>query len=121
MKKCSYCKEIKDDDSFYKNKCNKKDGLQNTCKICSYILTKKCIKKKREESIGKSSKRDGKTLSLVGMKQEDYCMMYFAMSKLGYNPELDIHIQFCEKWGLEVSKTPRKGTKNKWTYDDCKE
>ena len=46
-------------------------------------------------------------------------MMYFGLSKIGYNPELDIHTQFCEKWGLKVSKSPRKGVENKWTYKDC--
>jgi hypothetical protein len=60
------------------------------------------------------------SLNLLGLKKEDYCEMYSALSKLGYNPELDIHIQFCEKWGLKVLKRPRKGKPNNYTYQDCK-
>jgi hypothetical protein len=38
---------------------------------------------------------------------------------LGYNPSGNIHHQFMKKWGLKVSKSPRKGPKNKWDYEDC--
>ena len=120
-KKCSYCKEIKDETSFYKNKNNKKDGLQSTCKKCSYKLTKESIEKKRLLEGERKRKQDGKFLTLSGIKQEDYCMMYSFLSKLYPNPDVDYHTQFCEKWGLKVSKSPRKGVENKWTYKDCQE
>jgi len=117
-KKCSYCKEIKDETFFHKNRTSQ-DGLQSTCKVCSYILTKQSNEKKKLLIGEPKRKQDGKSLTLSGIKQEDYCVMYSFLSKIGYNPELDIHYQFCEKWGLKVSKSPRKGVENKWTYKDC--
>ena len=120
MKKCSHCNEIKDKSEFYNNK-TCKDGLQNTCKICSYKLSRESNLKKRLLNPVKKTKRDGKFLTLSGIKKEDYCIMYSALSKMGYKIEDDIHTQFCEKWGLKVSKRPRKGDKNHWTYEDCQE
>jgi hypothetical protein len=120
-KLCSNCKEIKDETFFYKNKNNKKDGLQGTCKRCSYLKTKESIKKKRLLDGEPKRKQDGKFLTLSGIKQEDYCTMYDFLSKIGFNVSGDIHLQFCEKWGLKVSKSPRKGVENKWTYKDCQE
>jgi hypothetical protein len=43
------------------------------------------------------------------------------LSKMGYNPEFDIYPQFMKRWSLNVSKSPRKGSPNHWTYKDCQE
>lgn len=40
MKTCTICKIPKDESSFNKNKC-RRDGLQNTCKMCSRKNSKK--------------------------------------------------------------------------------
>jgi hypothetical protein len=120
MKKCSNCNVEKEVTSFYKKK-SSPDGLQNVCKICSYIIQKEYQQqKKSEEPKKRIVKRDGKFLNLMGIKEEDYCNMYLLLSKIGYNPEMDIYPQFAKRWGLKVSKTPRKGTANHWTYQDCK-
>ena len=119
MKKCNNCFIDKEETSFYKKK-NSKDGLQTVCKICSYIIQKEYIEiKKSEQGSVRKTKRDSKFLSLVGIKREDYCNMYLLLSKMKYNPEMDVYPQFMEKWGLSVSKSPRKGTPNHWTYQDC--
>lgn len=119
-KKCTRCNVEKEVTSFYAKR-NGKDGLQAHCKICSYEMTKQSNEKRRLKDTERKSKPDGKFLTLSGIKQDDYCQMYSFLSKMGYNIEMDIHSQFCEKWGLKVSKRPRKGPENHWSYQDCKE
>ena len=122
MKKiCRFCKKEKDIDSFYKKK-SSPDGHQAMCKICTTVMTKEYKEKKRKEYVEPvKGRRDSRELNLVGVTANDYCSMYSAMSNLGYNPEMDIHTQFCEKWDLKVSKSPRKGPVNQFSYQDCKE
>ena len=125
MKKiCKYCGKEKDLTSYYK-KTASPDGHQSVCKICTGIITKEYKEKRQQDFVEKKKeKHDPKELSLVGTCKKDYCAMYEAMNKLGYSPsntEMDIHIQFCEKWGLKVSKSPRKGPKNQFSYEDCQE
>ena len=120
-KKCSCCKEIKDETFFYKNKNSKKDGLQSTCKKCSYIQTKQSNDKKRLLEGKRKTKRDGKFLTLSGIKQEDYCQMYKMLSKMGYDITKNISVQFAEKYSLLVSNKQRRGVENHWTYKDCQE
>ena len=124
MKKiCKYCGKEKDITSFHKKKASP-DGLQAVCKICTTIMFNYYKEKRKMENPPvkiKKTKSDPKQLSLVGTCKKDYCAMYSAMDKLGYNPEMDIHIQFMEKWGLKVSKSPRKGPKNQFSYQDCQE
>jgi len=111
----------KEETSYYKKK-NAKDGLQSVCKICSYIIQKEYQQtKKLEEPRTIKKKRDGKFLSLAGIKKDDYCNTYLLLSKMGYNPEFDINPQFMKRWSLNVSKSPRKGSPNHWTYKDCQE
>jgi len=120
-KKCSYCKQIKDVSFFYKSS-NSKCGLQSTCKKCSYEQTKDCNEKRKIIQEDGIKKTKTKSLTLSGVKQSDYCEMYKMVFKMGFDPsnsEKDVHTQFCEKWGLKVSKSPRKGTENHWTYQDC--
>lgn len=81
-------------------------------------LTYKDKKKvQKEEMVG----FDYNALNLIGTCKDDYCQMYSFLSKIGYNPELDIHSQFCEKWGISTYKERVIKNKNKHTYDDCKE
>lgn len=64
---------------------------------------------------------DYNALNLIGVSKDDYRQMYSFLSKIGYNPELDIHSQFCEKWGISTYKQRPVKHKNRFTYDDCKE
>ena len=122
MKKvCKYCGIEKDIDSYYK-KISSTDGHQSVCKICTSIVTREYREIKLSENPPvEETKKDTKTLSLVGSTMKDYCMMYSAMDRLGYSPSGDIHIQFMNKWGLKVSNRPRKGPVNQFSYQDCKE
>ena len=125
MKKvCKYCGKEKDIDSYYK-KVSSTDGHQSVCKICTSIVTRdyREIRLKENPPVEKE-KRYSKELNLVGSCKKDYCAMFEAMNKLGYspsNPEMDIHTQFMNKWGLKVSNRPRKGPKNQFSYQDCQE
>jgi len=49
MKKCSGCEEFKEYSYFHKNK-NKKDGLNNVCKICKSLYHNGFKKEKQFES-----------------------------------------------------------------------
>jgi hypothetical protein len=123
MKKvCNYCGKEKEIDSFYKMK-SSADAHQKICKLCTNIVTRQYREKRiKDNPPVEKTKEDTKTLSLVGTCKKDYCAMYEAMNKLGYspsNPEMDIHTQFMNKWSLKVSKSPRKGPANQFTYEDC--
>jgi hypothetical protein len=122
MKKvCKYCGKEKDITSYYKKKAAP-DGHQSVCKICTGIITNEYKEiRLRENPPVKKKKQDPKELSLVGSCKNDYCSMYSAMGRLGYNPEMDIHTQFMNKWGLKVSKSLRKGPVNQFSYQDCQE
>jgi hypothetical protein len=124
MKKvCKNCGIEKDITSYYK-KTAAPDGHQSVCKICTGIITNEYKQKRILENPPvpvKKPRQDPKELSLVGSCKSDYCAMYSAMGRLGYNPEMDIHTQFMNKWGLKVSKSLRKGPKNQYTYEDCQE
>lgn len=69
----------------------------------------------------KEEKYDYLTLNLIGTCKRDYCAMYSFLSKIGYNPELDIHSQFIKKWGISTYKERAVKHKNQYTYQDCKE
>jgi hypothetical protein len=117
MKKiCKSCGIEKNLTSYFKNS-NRKDGVQPECKICMSNTVKNYRKKAKEER----EKFDTLTLNLIGSSKGDYCQMYSFMSKIGYNPEMDIHLQFCEKWGISTYKERAVKHKNRFTYDDCKE
>jgi hypothetical protein len=124
-KKCTICNEVKNFDEFYNRKAAK-DGKQSTCKFCMKKAQFEFVKNKPKILIPEDKKGNlkNKTLVLSGIKKEDYCEMYCAMGKLGYNPantQKSIHVQFCEKWSLNVSKRPRKGKPNQYTYQDCQD
>lgn len=55
MKTCSKCKEEKDESCFFKNKGNK-DGLKNTCKLCSSLYNQ-VYRKENKEKIYESNKK----------------------------------------------------------------
>ena len=85
------------------------------------MFTKESNNKRKLKDTERKSKPDGKFLTLSGIKQDDYCQMYKMLSKMGFDVTMDIHPQFAKKWGLKVSKTPRKGPENHWSYQDCQE
>ena len=76
---------------------------------------------KKKEIPKKKDSFNTQHLNIVGVTKNDYCAMYSAMVKLGFNPEMDIHTQFMNKWSLKVSNRPRKGKPNQFSYQDCQE
>ena len=117
---CKNCGHKKKISSFFKNK-NNKDGYQSLCKICVTHKVKYYRQLKKDtESKGREI-LDSKALNIIGASKGDYCQMYSFMSKIGYNPEMDIHLQFCEKWGITTPKQRPVKAKNQFTYQDCQE
>ena len=118
---CKTCGLEKKLTSFFKNR-NNKDGLQKSCKICVNNNVKH-YRQLRKENEEREDRFDGKTLSMIGSVKSDYCAMYSFLSKIGYNVEEDIHLQFCEKWGITTPKQRKgRGSKvNRYTYKDCQQ
>jgi hypothetical protein len=85
------------------------------------MFTKESNEKRKLKDTERKPKPDGKFLTLSGIKEDDYCQMYKMLSKMGYDVTKDISVQFAEKHSLLVSKSPRKGPENHWSYQDCQE
>lgn len=49
---------------------------------------------------------------------KDYTEMYDALKKMGYDPNEDIHQQFCDRHNLPY-KVRNKKHKNRYSYMDC--
>lgn len=116
------CKTVKPLTEFYKKGRNY-DGYQISCKECFSVYMKNWRDNRKPKKVKITEPPTGKdtTLMMIGVTKQDYCEMYRILSKIGYNPELDIFPQFAEKWSLNVSNEPRKGNPNQFTYKDCKE
>jgi hypothetical protein len=120
MKKiCHTCGIEKELDSFYKRS-GTKDNRQTSCKICMKINNSTYKDKKKVEE-QEMEGFDYNALNLIGVSKDDYCQMYSFLSRIGFNPELDIHSQFIKKWGISTYKERQVKHKNRFTYDDCKE
>lgn len=50
MKKCSKCKEFKEETSFFKDK-SKKDGLSNRCKECDAVIAKEYRERNKDKIV----------------------------------------------------------------------
>ena len=121
MKKiCKTCGLEKKITSYFKNR-NNRDGLQSSCKICVTNKVKYYRQLKKDTESKDRERWDSKALNIIGASKGDYCQMYSFMSKIGYNPEMDIHLQFCEKWGIKTPKQRSVKAKNQFTYQDCQE
>lgn len=106
-KKCGLEKAIE----FFPRNIGMKDGRLNKCKICHTRDTKLY----RSLKVKKNTRH---YMSMNGITKSDWCRMFDFMKKIGYDPDQDIHTQFCEKHGLQPKKKPPQFTKP-YLYSDC--
>lgn len=102
---CPACQREKEVKYFYKNNQNY-NGYQPRCKICQQ--TKKRINPNRPDKPMSSVR----ALCLSRIDKNDFIDAYDFLKKSGYDLERNIHIQFCEKYGL----IPKERTKEKSLY-----
>jgi hypothetical protein len=93
-KVCRACGLEKDIKHFHKAK-NVSDGYIARCKKCK--TDGNLIPKEKKEKI------EFRPLTLAAPSQEDYVEMYLTLKKMGYNLSSDLHIQFCERYGLKAN------------------
>ena len=117
MKECRTCGEIKPLDQ-YRVRTQNLDGRNNQCKVCESEYQKKYKKGYRARQ--DLNHIESEHISLTGIRKSEWCQAYRILSKIGYNPELDIHSQFIERHPhLVLKPRPRKSPKM-FTWDDCK-
>jgi len=115
MRKCTYCGQEKELELFSKNNFTK-DGYLAICKLCFNERAKTYRKKGEKKPASKTS-----GLKLGNTTKKDWCLMFAALEKMGYDLTRDIHQQFCEKHNLPPRK--RKPSEKLITYipSDCTE
>jgi hypothetical protein len=113
-KVCSNCKREKKLDSFGKYS-RSSDGLMLICKICHNEYQKRVREKK---NINKEPNNTYNQIHLTGLGKRDYCLSYIFLSKMGYNIEEDIHLQFTKKYGLEYKSRPTRN-KKLYSFGEC--
>lgn len=110
---CEIQKTIKD---FYRNRAMK-DGYELRCKVCQ----KNNIKRNKDRSnLSKKRPHEQKWknyFNIVGVTKNHYRDMFLFLESSGYSLKQDIHIQFCNKWGLTPSN-PKREFKNQYTPKD---
>jgi hypothetical protein len=113
LKKCITCEKEKDVKHFHKSS-HYKDGRQSRCKICK--LYGKSKQPHKHIKVEKDSWANN--FSLAGCKDADFCKSYKLLTLLGYSVEGNVHLQFCEKYGLEPKKKQTRD-ENRIKYFEC--
>lgn len=90
MKKCSRCKEIKNDKEYFKNRKNK-DGLQKKCKICLMYLQKESRKNNQKKNLSAVDTPKTKICSKCKIEKESIEFHKATIRKDG----LDYHCKDC--------------------------
>jgi len=117
MKVCRTCKETKELTEFGSRKYNR-DGLNSQCKICEREYQKQYKKGHPIKSQNKDI--DTEHIDMKGLRKSEWCETYRTLSKIGYNPDLDIHSQFIQRHPqLTLKSRPRKNILY-FTWQDCK-
>ena len=98
-KVCKACGIEKDLNQYHKTK-GVGDGYTARCKKCK--MDGLLIPKEKKE------KQEYKPLTLAAPSIEDYTEMYLTLKKMGYDLNRDLHIQFCEKYGLSPNNPKQK-------------
>jgi hypothetical protein len=118
VKVCKACHIERTIKNFNKNS-SFSDGYESRCKICKSNGTKIISK-----SDGKWSKKNHKIkrsdyiLPFTNPLKRDYVQSFTFLRDMGYSLDQDIHIQFCEKYGL-TPNNPKQTFKNTFTVKDC--
>ena len=117
MKQCRTCKE-KLPLTEFRTRTQNIDGLNNQCRVCESDYQKNYRKGYRARQ--ESNEIQSEHISLTGVRKSEWCHAYRILSKIGYNPELDIHTQFVEKHPHLVLKPRPRRSPKLFTWDDCK-
>ena len=96
---CKSCGVEKDVKQYHKTK-GVGDGYTARCKQCK--MDGNLIPKEKKE------KMEYRPLTLAAPKREDYIEMYLTLKKMKYDLNKDLHIQFCEKYGLTPANPKQK-------------
>ena len=91
-KVCKACNIEKDIKNFHRQAAVS-DGYMARCKKCK--LDGILIPKEKKEKI------EFRPLTLAAPSKEDYIEMYLTLKKMKYDLNKDLHIQFCERYGLK--------------------
>ena len=117
LKTCKACLIERTIDNFDKSK-DWPDGYQSRCKICKNNGTKIMFKNSGKWSKKNKIKTNYRGLIITNTMKHDYIETFVFLREAGYNLKEDIHIQFCEKYGL-TPNTPKKTFKNYYSQKDC--
>jgi hypothetical protein len=118
-KVCRVCKREKSVESFYK-RTSYPDGLANECRICINVYAREYRKRKKQEQQEPEDKvrKSPPAIRLSATRPDDYCEMWEFLSSIGYDVNGNVHLQFCNKYGLTPDPIPLK-IKKRLTYQDC--
>lgn len=105
---CRACGVEKRLKSFQTLKSGNKGGVCNLCKS----LGKKIPREPKPSRIPKNI-----ALQMRFVRKEDYVEMYQFLQEKGYDLSKDIHVQFCEKYGL-TPNSPKRTFKNHYSPSD---
>jgi hypothetical protein len=118
MKKCKKCGIEKPLEEFGKRKLNY-DGLNGQCRVCESEYGKMYRQGYRAKN-DESRNVDSSHIDMKGIRKSEWCHTYRILSKIGYNPEMDIHSQFIQRHpNLVLKPRPTKNVKH-FTWEDCK-
>ena len=111
VKKCIGCLKEKEVKFFHKNS-STKDGWQYRCKLCmrnGILKPKKVIKFLPGDDI---------MLKLNSISKDDYINSFLLLEKMGYDPKINIHEQFCLKYGLNPKEKYYHKDANYYSQED---
>jgi hypothetical protein len=119
MKKCKACRITKELSEFGNRKRNK-DGLNGQCKACESEYGKMYRKGYRAKD-DETRDIDSTHIDMKGIRKFEWCNTFRILSKMGYNPELDLHTQFIERHPyLTLKPRPARNIRH-FTWEDCKQ
>lgn len=101
---CCSCNELKEIQSFYKNK-HVPTGYESRCKVCK-IEKKRCRAEKsynRSKNLSSGRPRQDAP-QLWNVRKKDWIEAYEFLKSMGYDLTKNIHLQFCEKHNLKPRK-----------------
>jgi hypothetical protein len=117
LKTCKACLIERPINNFEKSK-DWSDGYQSRCKICKKNGTKIVFASDGKWAKKRNIKTNYRGLVITNPMKQDYIDTFMFLRDAGYNLKEDIHIQFCEKYGL-TPNSPKKVFKKTYSQKDC--
>jgi len=116
MKRCRSCNELKELND-YPIASRNLDGRNNQCRECLAEYGRQYRKGMRLRD-KKTKDIDSVHIDMKGLRKSEWCRMYDAMERLGFDVTDDIHRQFVEKHNLRYKNRPKRNTIH-FTREDC--